>query len=229
MVVVVAGSGAASYAGGGVEGGDEAFPPSEDIFTSCIDPDSGFGSDSDVKVGISTCLNPAEGFRACGGGVGVDFIAFPLPPSLPTPPPIILFDSGPGDEVVLGGGTTGGVGVGRALSKLGDFPDKSPFRRWFALELTLCSVLLLVGVGKFGRGILFSETTVTSIPLGVPTFLRAASFACRYLASASSLFFQRRKEQKKVNQQVPRDRSPRFCDIPRFRLLMGELNFAILL
>lgn len=196
--MVVAGSGAVLYAGGGV-GGDEACAPcSEGIFTSCVDPDSGFGSDSDVDIGISTCLNPEEGFRACGGGVGVDFIV--LPPSLPTPPPLILFDSGTGDEVVLGGGTTGGVGVlmgvGRALSKLGDFPDKSPFRRWFALEPTLCSVLLLVGVGRFGRGILFSEMTVTSIPLGVPTFLRAASLACKYFASARSLFFKEEKNKK---------------------------------
>lgn len=192
--MVVAGSGESLRAGGGGggEGGEVSVACSEDIFMTCVGPDSGFGSDSGVVVGISTCLNPTEGLRACGGGVGVDFtmFAFPLPPSMPTPPPVMLFDNGAGDELVLGG-TTGGVGarigVGKALSKLGDFPDKSPFRRWFAVEPTLCRVLLLVGVGRFGRGILLSEMTVMSIALGVPTFLSAASFACRYLASARSL------------------------------------------
>jgi len=102
-----------------------------------------------------------------------------------------------------GGGTGGGgegvrVGRGRALSlsacgKLEDLPVNKPFRRWFALR-----VLLLVG-GIDGparefefefepvRGSCFSVTTVSSIPVGVPTFFRADSFWCKYLASASNL------------------------------------------
>ena len=107
-----------------------------------------------------------------------------------------------------GGGTGGGgegvrVGRGRALSlsacaKLEDLPVNKPFRRWFALR-----VLLLVG-GIDGpacelefepvRGSCFSVTTVSSIPVGVPTFFRADSFWCKYLASASNL----RKAKKKI-------------------------------
>ena len=101
----------------------------------------------------------------------------------------------------MGGGTGGGgegvrAGRGRALSlsacaKLEDLPVNKPFKRWFALR-----VLLLVG-GLEGpacefafepvRGSCFSLTTVSSIPVGAPTFFRAESFWCKYLASASNL------------------------------------------
>jgi hypothetical protein len=99
-----------------------------------------------------------------------------------------------------GGAGRGGEGVrvgrGRALSlsacaKLEDLPVNKPFRRWFALR-----VLLLVR-GAEGpacefefepvRGSCFSATTVSSIPVGAPTFFKAASFWCKYLASASNL------------------------------------------
>lgn len=105
------------------------------------------------------------------------------------------------------GGTGGGEGVrvgrGNALSlsrlKLELLPDSRPFNRWFALAL---SVLLLVGgfgvgegwefelvfaVPKLGRAMGFSVTTVSSIPVGAPTFFSAVSFECKYFASASNL------------------------------------------
>jgi hypothetical protein len=95
-----------------------------------------------------------------------------------------------------GGGEGVRVGRGRALSvstcvKLEDLPVNKPFRRWFALR-----VLLLVGgiegpawefEFEFIRGSCFSVTTVSSIPVGAPTFFKAASFWCKYLASASNL------------------------------------------
>jgi hypothetical protein len=67
-----------------------------------------------------------------------------------------------------------GVGKGRALSTFDDFRAKSPCRRWFVELSTL--VLFLVGEDTDPRGILFSEITVSSIPLGVPTFLSVESF-----------------------------------------------------
>ena len=81
-------------------------------------------------------------------------------------------------------------------------------------------LLASVGVGgPGGRGRFFSEITVTSMLLCVPTFLSAESFEWRYLASSKSLI-------QSVSFTLPEILAKR---LPRLRFLVRQFNFAVLL
>jgi len=77
-------------------------------------------------------------------------------------------------------------GLGRAFSTINveDRPDRSPLRRCVAVDgwpevVGDINELLRIGVcagDPGGRGIGLSFTTVSNIPLGLPTFFKADNF-----------------------------------------------------
>lgn len=172
-----------SVGGSGVKSGELSDPRGAESKL----PSATCGSGS--KFGNDTSLNPPAPAASASGWMGGDIdIARLLPlieASVPKKgaPLMLLAIDGAGDAVFSGGKGTGGVGVragvGRALSIVDDRPDSNPFSRRFALELTLLIVLLLVNVGVVlalatrGRGL--SRITVSSMPVGALTFLRADS------------------------------------------------------
>jgi len=125
------------------------------------------------EVGTATCLKP--GFDSTCGVLGRDGVpSNGVPMKLSPMKPPLAADGASGD----------GVGSGSAFSVEWltlSFRDNNPLSRWFALIESLG----LNGVGF--RATDFSDITVSSIELGVPTFFSTANFWCRYFASASIL------------------------------------------
>ena len=139
---------------------------------------------SSVASTIATCLKPAF-----SGGVGVDnSTALPFAAS---PFPLTVGGSGEfgRDSDVVGSIGTVAVGVGRAFSV--ERESMVLIRSFANNDVRFAGVGRKEGIS--GRGdvgcpmIRFSETTVSSIPVGALTFFKLDSFECRKRASARRL------------------------------------------